>query len=158
MGRSLRVLCVALAAALGVACDSGDERAPLPPAQAAELATFVVDVFENDPAAASALMSHGPLVCVAEPFGADPAIVYAALFCVVREAGVAFDDSSGVSTVVAVHRASPVRVELPGDGAAHQPDIERIFPEDLRERAFEGYRDPRAAERELAARFAAQNR
>ncbi|MEV4532536.1 hypothetical protein AB0J82_01740 [Asanoa sp. NPDC049518] len=158
-----RVLRIVLALALLAACDPG-QRAPLPPALAAELATVVVDVFETDPTAAYALMSNARLVCVAEPFGVEPAdattaadvtTVYAALFCVERQAGVAFDESPGVSTVVAVRGAT---VEVPGDGAAHRPDIERIFPEDLRERAFEGYRDPSAAERELARRFAEQNR
>jgi hypothetical protein len=145
-----------------VACSSHDERAPLPPALAAESATFVVTVLEAD---ATAVMSPSPgsSVCVAEPFGVDPvtattlagvSTVYASVHCAERVAGLAFDDSPQTITVVAVHRSNPVTVEAPGDGTSHQPDVERIFPEDLRERAFEGYRDRDAAIRELAARYA----
>jgi hypothetical protein len=102
------------------------------------------------------------MVCIAEPFGVDPAstttlagvnTAYASVFCAEKTTGLAFDDSSQTMTVVAVHRSNPVTVEAPRDGTYHQPDIERIFPEDLRERAFEGYRDRNAAIRDLAARY-----
>ncbi|MDG4826875.1 hypothetical protein O7635_33935 [Asanoa sp. WMMD1127] len=153
---------VAAAAFAAVACAASDERAPLPPAMAAELATVVVTALETGSADPLLAGSDGRLVCVAEPFGADPVdaatagdvtTVYAAVLCAEKRDGVAFEDSSRVSTVVAVHRSSPARVEAPGDGAAHQADIERIFPEDLRERAFAGHPDPGAGERELAARY-----
>ncbi|SNT30521.1 hypothetical protein SAMN05421812_104374 [Asanoa hainanensis] len=167
MSRVLRAAIAVALAATCVACEA-EQRAPLPPALAAELATVVVDAFETDRAAATALLPpyHGPLVCVAEPFGVDPVTataaadvttIYTALLCSVREEGVPFAEALGVSSTVAVHRTNPVTVEVPGDGAANQPDRERIFPEDLHERTFEGFRDPPAAQRELATRFAEQS-
>jgi len=170
MGRFLRAAtAAALAAVLCVACGSGGERAPLPSNLTTELATFVVTIFETDSVAASALSadSHRPLVCVAEPFGIDPdtatepggvGTVYAAVFCAVRDLGVPYEGSSRISSVVAVHRASPVTVQVPRDGTYHQQDIEQIFPKGLRERAFEGYRDTYAADLELAGRYADQSR
>ncbi len=122
-GPVLRLVAVAALAGC-VACSSGDERAPLRPALTAELATFVVTVLETDSTAVMSA-SDGSSVCIAEPFGVDPATattlagvstVYASAFCAEKVAGFVFDDSTQTVTVVAVHRSNPVTVEAPGDG------------------------------------------
>ncbi|GAA1818825.1 hypothetical protein GCM10009682_44450 [Luedemannella flava] len=104
------------------------------------------------------------LRCVVRAFGVEPAdataidqvtVVYAGATCVVVAPGVPYDRSTGSQAPVVVHLDTGV-VEQPGDGAQFSADIDRMFPEELRDRAADPVpnSDDAAVDAELRSRFA----
>jgi hypothetical protein len=139
--------------------DNGTELSPF---MRRELAERVVRVLELDVNASRPLLAtSNRLVCAARVFGTEPVLpskvaevvtAYARVYCAeVLPDGAA---GQGVAVPIAMHFRETPQVERPGDGAAYNRDLNRIFPARLRDvvsRDDPAYRDLRAeVERRLA--------
>lgn len=140
----------------GTAAWSATSRhAPVPAALSDDLSARVVRLLEAAPAwATRTTMEPGwQPVCEADTFGLDPVEardvaqvrnVYAWVFCkwlppAEQRAGQTARDLSAEVVPIAVRLGRTYRVEVPRDGEGTYPaDIRRIFPQDVRDVAFDG--------------------
>jgi hypothetical protein len=130
---------VVIAAGVGVYLVRGDagREDDLPEAVRAALTVRARDVIESG--VASGLSGgDGRLACAVHVLGADPPALTAAdqarsvyVWALCETVGT--EVASGSSLPVAVRLTDPPTGETPGDGLLYGPDIERIFPERLRD-------------------------
>lgn len=142
LGAGVLLAIVGVVAYLVVAEPAGGED-DLPAAVRAELAVRARDAIEGGATWPYLDAQPGRLACDVRVFGADPPAltaadqarsVYVWADCVTLGTEV----RSESLVPAAVHLTDPPTVEVPGPGSLYGPDVERIFPERLRDSAFPG--------------------
>jgi hypothetical protein len=127
------------------------------------LAEPAASIVEGDRAVRTKFALHADaIVCVAEPFGADPAgvtavenvqTIYALAYCASVDLGRRLDEAETAILPVAINAKDRTAV-APGE-ADYQGDVRRIIPSRYWTAAFAGLSDPGGDRRKLQARLAA---
>jgi hypothetical protein len=135
----------------------------------ADLALRIQAILERGPAAydpSTALHDHGGqvdrIVCVVEPFGAEPAsaitaaevrVAYAHYFCAAGEPGTGYERSSRVQGPMVVDFSQPPRVRTPDSGSNYSASLRGMVPDRYQAVAFRGFDDARATEDQVKRQF-----